>query len=134
MSDNSLLVRFFIKETFNNNAYNEKQLAYLISPDFAYYLDVGCCMNYNQFIERIKRLFSSSTVQLGNIASDDDIHFYCDLKVNSPEFNQTIETYGLSQIIVRNGFIEQVTINYHENQKQFIEFKSLIKNKTTVFL
>lgn len=134
MSNNSLLVQFFVKEVFRNDACDAEELSYLISPDFTYYLDVGFRMNYNQFIERIKFLFSSSTVQLGRMASDDDVHFYCDFEVEHPESNRGDQTYGLSQIVVRNGFIHQVTINYHKNETEFSEFKKFIKNHTSVFL
>lgn len=123
MSNNSLLVQFFVKEVFKNDAYEAEELTYLISSDFSYYLDVGYRMDYGQFIEQIKFLFTSTTVKLASIASDDDIHFYCDFEVNLPEPADERHKYGLAQIVVDKGFIHQVTINYHKNKKEFIEFK-----------
>lgn len=134
MSDNSLLVQFFVKEIFKNNAAEAQELTYLIDPYFEYYLDTGIRMNYVQFIAKVKKKLSTATVELGKIDSENDTHFYCDFEISFPDQDQAKKIYGLSQIIIDSGFISQITINYHKNVQEFNEFRDILEKKNTVYL
>lgn len=132
MSDNSLLVQFFVKEIFTNNAREAEELTYLIDPCFEYYLDTGNRMNYAQFIKGMKKKLSMATVELGKIDSDNDTHFYCDFEISFPD--QATKAYGLSQVIIDRGFIRQITINYHNTAQEYNEFRDILEKKNTVYL
>uniref|UniRef100_A0A2A4Z0P6 SnoaL-like domain-containing protein n=1 Tax=OCS116 cluster bacterium TaxID=2030921 RepID=A0A2A4Z0P6_9PROT len=137
MSDNSKIVDYFLKEIFHNEiseGNDPDKVSYLISPEFSYYLNLGERQSFKEYAERVRMLNSSATVVVGKPSSDDDIHFHCDFEVKLPAPNQNTKILGFSQIVIRNGLIQQIEINYHKNQKEFDEFQKLMTDSSTVFL
>ena len=134
MSDNLKVVQYFAKEVFVNNAQDADRLSNLVSPQFSYCLNLGDPQNYSQFVKRMQSSSTASTVVLGEIASEDDMHLHCDFEVQLPEPNQHLKTHGFSQLIVRNGIIHQIDINYQNSVDEYNEFRDIIKNSATVLL
>lgn len=134
MSSNLKLVKYFVQKVFTNNSHDADRLSNLVSPQFTYHLNLGFSRNYSQFVKKMQAFTAVSTVIFGKIATEDNIHFYGDFEVRLPEPNHNLKTYGFSQLVIRNGLIHQIDINYHADQDEYEEFRSLIKSSKTVLL
>lgn len=137
MSDNLKIVEYFVKEIFHNDvndAHDPDKVSYLIAPQFSYYLNVGDRQSYKEYAESVRKLKSSATVIVGKLSSGDDAHFHCDFEVKLPAPNQNVKMLGFSQIIVKNGLIHQIEINYYKNQREFEDFQKMMDDSSTAFL
>lgn len=131
MTDNEILVRYFVKEYLGNNV---NKLANVVSPQFAYILNHRTRKDFNQFSARMRLYTGATIIKIGEISSSDDIHFHYDFEIELPGAETEIITRGFAQIIVRNGLVHQVDINYHNSQEEFEEFQEMVQNSSTVYL
>lgn len=134
MSDNSKIVQFFLNEIFKKDNVDPENLSYLIAPQFSYYLNLGERKTYEQYAARVRMLNSTATVTVDKPTSDDDTHFHCNYEVILPAPKHEEKAFGFSQIVIRNGLIHQIEINYLNNQEEFEEFQKAMEKSTTVFL
>lgn len=131
MSSNMKLVRYFVKGFLDQS---EVESANLVSPKFVYSLNHDDGIDFDKFKARMQFLNYSTDLELQEITSEDDTHFYFDFKSTLPAPNKDVSSEGFAQIIMQNGLIVRVDIHYKGSEADFKKFQDLMKNSATVLL
>lgn len=125
MSDNEKLVKYFVQAYLSGNS---KNLSHAVAPSFCYYINHGDQQNFDQFIERMQLLTTTSKVWAGEIKTEDGIHFYYEIAAMLPAPNEGKTAKGFAQAIVHNGLIARLDVHYNESPEEFEEFQNILSS------
>ncbi|MCJ8323550.1 MAG: hypothetical protein HRU29_08440 [Rhizobiales bacterium] len=132
MLENLKLVNYFIKEVFAGNV---GQLDHIVSTDFAYYLNSNPKKNFSQYGKRMKLIQQRTTTVIGEVTSNDDIHFHFDFDQQvSGITGEGSTAYAHSEFVVRRGMLCKIRVNYFKSKKEFGDFQKQVEESRVVLL